>query len=166
MPQRIQRKRIKGWKMPPNTVYVGRNTFWGNPFAIGWHVLIQSPADVVDRRGVRIMGGMGQIENETQAVAWYRAYSEHWTTTSQARAQKELRGKNLACWCPLDKPCHADVLLELANGKQRDPLANVSTLELTNMAKKFPFTAERQMYEILMAFLAMRRVGDAPPSKN
>jgi hypothetical protein len=26
-----------------------------------------------------------------------------------------LRGKNLACWCPLDQPCHADVLLELAN---------------------------------------------------
>jgi hypothetical protein len=27
----------------------------------------------------------------------------------------ELRGKNLACWCPLNQPCHADVLLELAN---------------------------------------------------
>ena len=27
----------------------------------------------------------------------------------------ELRGKNLACWCPLDQPCHADVLLEIAN---------------------------------------------------
>jgi len=27
----------------------------------------------------------------------------------------ELRGKDLACWCPLDKPCHADVLLRLAN---------------------------------------------------
>jgi len=30
-----------------------------------------------------------------------------------------LRGKDLACWCPLDQPCHADVLLELANGEQR-----------------------------------------------
>jgi hypothetical protein len=28
-----------------------------------------------------------------------------------------LRGKNLACWCKLGEPCHADVLLELANGK-------------------------------------------------
>lgn len=27
----------------------------------------------------------------------------------------ELRGRDLACWCPLDQPCHADVLLELAN---------------------------------------------------
>jgi hypothetical protein len=30
-------------------------------------------------------------------------------------AKRELRGKNLACWCPLNKPCHADVLLALAN---------------------------------------------------
>lgn len=33
--------------------------------------------------------------------------------------QEELRGKNLACWCPLDQPCHADVLLELANADLR-----------------------------------------------
>jgi hypothetical protein len=32
-----------------------------------------------------------------------------------ADIQRELRGKNLACWCPLDQPCHADVLLRLAN---------------------------------------------------
>lgn len=30
---------------------------------------------------------------------------------------EQLRGKDLACWCPLDQPCHADVLLELANGE-------------------------------------------------
>ena len=29
---------------------------------------------------------------------------------------EELRGRDLACWCPLDRPCHGDVLLELANG--------------------------------------------------
>lgn len=34
-PQRIQRKRTKGWKMPENTVYVGRPSKWGNPFTIG-----------------------------------------------------------------------------------------------------------------------------------
>lgn len=27
--------------------------------------------------------------------------------------------KNLACWCPLDQPCHADVLLEIANREER-----------------------------------------------
>lgn len=31
------------------------------------------------------------------------------------KIRRELAGKNLACWCPLDQPCHADVLLELAN---------------------------------------------------
>lgn len=31
----------------------------------------------------------------------------------------ELEGKDLACWCPLDQPCHADVLLELANNQSR-----------------------------------------------
>jgi hypothetical protein len=29
--------------------------------------------------------------------------------------RQELRGKNLACWCPEGSPCHADVLLEIAN---------------------------------------------------
>lgn len=29
--------------------------------------------------------------------------------------QRELAGCDLACWCPLDQPCHADVLLEIAN---------------------------------------------------
>jgi hypothetical protein len=35
MPQRIQRKRTKGWKMPPGAVYVGRPTKWGNENKIG-----------------------------------------------------------------------------------------------------------------------------------
>lgn len=34
-PRRIQRKRTKGWKMPENTVYVGRPTKWGNPWRVG-----------------------------------------------------------------------------------------------------------------------------------
>ena len=28
---------------------------------------------------------------------------------------RELRGRDLACYCPLDQPCHADVLLAIAN---------------------------------------------------
>ena len=34
--------------------------------------------------------------------------------------RRELSGKNLACWCPLNEPCHADVLLEVANAPERD----------------------------------------------
>lgn len=90
MPTRIQRKRTKGWKMPPNTVYVGRPNCWGNPHVGGPGV---SRADAVKlyRRDVTMRAG------------------------TVGRIKDDLRGKNLACWCPLDQPCHADVLLEIAN---------------------------------------------------
>jgi hypothetical protein len=39
-------------------------------------------------------------------------------TTAEAR--RELPGLVLACYCPLDLPCHADVSLELANGQRAD----------------------------------------------
>ena len=35
------------------------------------------------------------------------------------RLRAEVAGRDLACWCPLDSPCHADVLLELANPKEQ-----------------------------------------------
>lgn len=92
-PVRIQRSRAKGWRMPDNTVYVGRPTMWGNYAAV--------------RNGVM----EGQF-----AVDLFRGWVE--TEASWAwkgRAAIDLRGKNLACWCSLDVPCHADVLLELAN---------------------------------------------------
>lgn len=87
MPQRIQRKRAKGWRMPPNTVSVTRPGKWGNPF---------SGAAAVD------------------CVARYRKLLN---TNDKMRddAKRELYGKNLACWCALDQPCHADVLLDIAN---------------------------------------------------
>lgn len=88
MPHRIQRQRSKGWKMPEDAVYVGRPGKWGNPFFVGHD-------GVTDR---------------AHAVRLYREFA------AIDRADiGELRGKNLACWCPLDEPCHADVLLELAN---------------------------------------------------
>jgi Domain of unknown function (DUF4326) len=96
-PRRIQRKRVKGWKMPPNTVYVGRPSIWGNPYEL--------------RRG--------DSHELKMAVANYRAVIEA-NQLSAERFRKpiaQLRGKNLACWCPLDQPCHADVLLEIANSE-------------------------------------------------
>ena len=103
MPKRIQRKRAKGWRMPEGAVYVGRPTKWGNPFVVGKR-LDTNPSVVVG--------------NRAHAVALFRAHCE-WVTGTAAdspRAAEELRGKDLVCWCPLDEPCHADVLLEWANG--------------------------------------------------
>ena len=93
MPVRIQRKRTRGWKIPEDAVYVGRPTKWGNPLRV-------SPR-----------------QSAEYVVREYRKMME--PRTFEIRT--ELRGKDLACWCPLvDKngnhaPCHADVLLEIAN---------------------------------------------------
>jgi len=85
--KRIQRKRTKGWKMPPNTVYVGRPSKWGNPFKID------------------------EYNNRSDVLRRY----EFWLTErlkDNPHFLDELKGKDLACWCPLDEPCHADVLLK------------------------------------------------------
>ena len=108
MPKRIQRKRTKGWKMPPNTVYVGRPTKWGNPFASNF-------AGLRKHEQGKVRGSLAE-----RYRAWVNVCN-HLSTIDIPRITTELRGKDLACWCPLvDKdgkpvPCHADVLLEIAN---------------------------------------------------
>ena len=102
MPSRIQRKRTKGWRMPENTIYVGRPTKWGNPYNVGK------------------VGHQGKIFERTSEEAVRLFSISLGTSTGQFGvsindAIRELKGKNLACWCPLDKPCHADVLLRIAN---------------------------------------------------
>ena len=84
-PRRVQLRRTKGWKMPPNTVSVARPTRWGNPYCVG--------------------AGM------TAADAVHR-YRGHLRTSLAGGCLDltELRGRNLACWCPLESPCHADEL--------------------------------------------------------
>lgn len=107
MPERIQRKRVKGWRMPPNTVSVTRPGRWGNPFVIG----------IPRRTGVK---GTYEYEPTPDAATAVRFFCEMLARPgrnfpSDAEIKTELRGKNLACFCRLDQPCHADVLLELAN---------------------------------------------------
>lgn len=102
MPQRIQRKRTRGFKAPEDAVYVGRPTKWGNPFF------------VPDARSKNLP----QLREE--AVRKYeQALRENLLDVTPDDARRELRGKDLMCWCPLDQACHADVLLEVANGKAR-----------------------------------------------
>jgi hypothetical protein len=121
-PIRIQRKRTKGWRMPDNTIYVGRPTRWGNPFPT--HELPR------DGHGDIIYGELVQVRTAAQAVKLFAdmlvPYRHHGkrselgdfylSTCNMETIKYELAGKNLCCWCPLDQPCHADVLLEIANG--------------------------------------------------
>ena len=107
MPKRVQRKRERGWKMPANTVYVGRPTRWGNLWKVG-----------LAHCGCRSAGecnhNLFRCATAKEAVAMYRDWVLAGRVT-QHDAKLLLRGKNLACWCPLEQPCHADVLLEIAN---------------------------------------------------
>lgn len=102
-PKRIQRKRTKGWKMPANTVSVTRPSKWGNPYKVG---------DMYNDEG-----GFERVETAQQAVNLYEQALENYYgfPIDKEQIRKELKGKNLACFCPLDSPCHADVLLKIAN---------------------------------------------------
>jgi Domain of unknown function (DUF4326) len=102
-PQRIQLKRTKGWKMPPDTVKVDRSTKWGNPFKIGEVVHIK-PAH---------SGRDTIVRDAKDACRLYRRWLFNLRSAEHLIAP--LRGKNLACWCKPSELCHADVLLEIAN---------------------------------------------------
>ena len=106
-PIRIQRQRSKGWRMPENTVYVGRPSKWGNPWSPNNHSVVTIKAGrVTDSRP-------GTIE---ECIESYREDIKTGSIgLSIPTIRAELAGKNLACWCPLNQACHADILLELAN---------------------------------------------------
>lgn len=91
--------------MPPNTVYVGRPTKWGNPFRVGRDGTVAECVHLYRA----LAQGLICISAHTTVAAQERAHA------AMAAAACELRGKNLACFCPLTRPCHADVLLEIAN---------------------------------------------------
>ncbi len=150
MPERIQRRRTKGWRMPEGAVYVGRPSRWGNPFAyrsdMGGLVRYPKPSspDVFEYEG-RISadgkrhdyyGADGKVTKfwvryatRAEIVELFRrtlfapdrGMLAAWPSAAGRFAKftpadvAELRGKDLVCWCPLDQPCHADVLLEIAN---------------------------------------------------
>jgi hypothetical protein len=112
MPKRIQLSRAKGWHLPPRAVKVDRTTRFGNPYVIG------GPVDMkqVRRWGWNISpeGRRFVCDDATQAVAKFR-HALFWDSAIHDFIRNELGGKDLACWCALDQPCHADVLMEIAN---------------------------------------------------
>lgn len=107
MPVRHQRKRSRGWRLPPGAVIVTRGTKWGNPFRIGHEALpIIGSGD-----GCRAAGHPIRVRNAAHAVELFRAH----VRGREDEIKADLRGKDLICWCPHGQHCHADVLLEIAN---------------------------------------------------
>lgn len=131
-PQRVQRNRTKGWRTPPCScgcgspaIYVGRPTQWGNPY-----------------RPVRLPNGtwVARDDNGVEYPGWGDAPGGTWRYRDGAiydclrlfdevevgyglvnlpTMRVVLGGHDLMCWCALDQPCHADVLLTLANQEAR-----------------------------------------------
>jgi hypothetical protein len=93
-PKRIQLSRAKGWRMPPNTVKVDRTTVYGNDCTVEDYGSVEAAVDMFEHDLAKF-----SCFHPEDYAAWIAP----------------LRGKNLACWCRLDRPCHADVLLEFAN---------------------------------------------------
>lgn len=111
-PQRIQLSRAKGWKMPENTVKVDRTTKWGNPF-------VKHGDGVAMEQGMAVYLFRNLITKQRAWLPvpkpWPKGKIPAGPPTTVDDVRNELRGKNLACWCKPGTPCHADVLLELAN---------------------------------------------------
>nr|WP_280413184.1 DUF4326 domain-containing protein [Nocardia asiatica] len=119
MPERIQLRRSAGWCKPPNAVVVARPSKWGNPCRWRPGPITDAATGevtectVADARRIAVDGFRNMLADpESRAINRY---------PSDEEILAELRGKDLCCWCPLEDehgnriPCHADVLLELAN---------------------------------------------------
>lgn len=112
LPPRIQRRRARGWRMPEGAVYVGRPSLFGNPFAHADRAIATRMFRVWLTGGLRTLplfdcrkvlpGRLAGVRREILAEL------------------PQLRGRPLACWCP-PGPCHADVLIELANAGEGAP---------------------------------------------
>lgn len=124
-PKRIQRQRTKGWRMPSGAVYVGRPTRWANPFGFALAPsgrekrLVHLPSG----RPIKMLGIFDVVTSDPAKRRYNCTEAfEMWIDgqSDEARSVLDatmfcLRGLDLVCWCPLDHPCHADVLLRIAN---------------------------------------------------
>jgi hypothetical protein len=101
--------------MPANTVYVGRRTKWGNPYLVNPK---RSAKEAVRAYRMGVRGRWTALERlEGHSCIDMLTVIAYFQRIRRAIWAGELRGRNLACWCLLEKPCHADVLLEIANGE-------------------------------------------------
>ncbi|MDM2398140.1 DUF4326 domain-containing protein [Mycobacteroides abscessus] len=126
MPERIQLRRTKGWRKPEGVIVVSRPSRWGNPFAA--RIPQGEALQAADVRGLLVAQFRDWLAGSTleQAVEAHplcypngRRLIANIYPRPRRPTQREIRdalsGHDLACWCPLDSPCHADVLLEIAN---------------------------------------------------
>ena len=117
-PVRIQLRRTKGWRKPEGAVVVARPSRWGNPFTLAGAIESDFATDKASARVLCVEAYQSVIVLGTGSPWW------HFNSATRIEWMRDhlhlLRGHDLACYCPLDQPCHADVLLELANAAADD----------------------------------------------
>jgi hypothetical protein len=114
VPERIQLSRKKGWRKPDGAIVVARPSRWGNPYRIAEMAAVHPEASVLELQRMVVGDFRGLVEGR-----WSRFDDVPFYPPIEA-IRYFLAGHDLCCWCPLDVdgqpfPCHADVLLEIAN---------------------------------------------------
>lgn len=118
-PKRVQLRRTKDWRKPEGAISVARPTIYGNPFRIGFTYCGPTIRAAMDREEA-VAAFRDWIARDTlDPLFWDRDLIVAHVRLKAALLRGDLSGRDLACWCPLNEPCHADVLLELANGGAR-----------------------------------------------
>ena len=99
MPKRIQRKRTRGYRQPPNTRYCGRGTPYGNPFEMGLHEY----------------GGITRIWTREEVVNLYEqelpVIAANLGLTLDEFLRPLLEYDYLSCFCGPEVACHVDVII-------------------------------------------------------
>jgi hypothetical protein len=117
MPERIQLKRTRGWRLPENAVSVARPTRWGNPFTIAGAIEHEYAADEEEAREVAVkfhrnwLLGTDPGENDV-----YRHGNVRYDRLWMREHLPDLIGKTLSCWCAPGQACHADTLSAILSG--------------------------------------------------
>lgn len=127
-PIRVQRSRRGGWKAPAGAVYVGRPTIFGNPWdvSLAAEYLTKHPIPGWTAHDLAVACFRNWLRRGPgPEVTPANPFTFRAELVRLLAALSKLRGKDLMCWCPLDVPCHADVLLELANASN-DPMLPMS----------------------------------------
>ena len=128
MPKRIQLRRTRGWRKPATALVVSRPSKWGNPYRIDDYRADYPAADERQLRAMAVSDFRGLLEGR-----WDGGYNP--VPDYPRNAVSQLRGYDLACWCPLDQPCHADVLLDLANSHETGSLSHSRDTVITSGVK-------------------------------
>lgn len=117
--KRVQRQRVKGKPgMPPNTLYVGRPTKYGNRYRVAWSGNGPKRWGVEDTKtGHFVIPNMGRMAAHLTCIDSYRAEMlivKQEDPERYAELMESLKGyDSIACWCGVKTPCHGDVLIDL-----------------------------------------------------